>query len=30
MTKKTESSLVFWIFLLPVLFAFIMVMVIPF
>jgi len=30
MTKKTESALVFWIFLLPVLFAFIMVMVIPF
>ncbi|MHB0854791.1 MAG: carbohydrate ABC transporter permease [Rectinema subterraneum] len=30
MTKKTESSLVFWVFLAPVLFAFIMVMVIPF
>jgi len=30
MTKRTESSLVFWIFLAPVLFAFIMVMVIPF
>ncbi|MGB9685953.1 MAG: carbohydrate ABC transporter permease [Rectinema subterraneum] len=30
MTKKTESSLVFWAFLAPVLFAFIMVMVIPF
>jgi len=30
MTKKTESRIVFWIFLAPVLFAFIMVMVIPF
>jgi len=30
MTKRTESSLVFWVFLAPVLFAFIMVMVIPF
>jgi raffinose/stachyose/melibiose transport system permease protein len=30
MTKKTESSLVFWVFLAPVLFAFIMGMVIPF
>ena len=30
MTKKMESALVFWVFLLPVLVAFIMVMVIPF
>ncbi|SLM19872.1 ABC-type transporter, integral membrane subunit [uncultured spirochete] len=30
MTKKTESRVVFWAFLAPVLFAFIMVMIIPF
>lgn len=30
MTKKAESSLVFWVFLAPALFAFVMVMVIPF
>jgi len=30
MTKKTESAVIFWVFLAPVLFAFIMVMVIPF
>lgn len=30
MTKKAESQLVFWVFLVPVLFAFLMVMVIPF
>lgn len=30
MTKQRESRLVFWIFLLPVLFAFIMIMVVPF
>lgn len=30
MTKKTESRIVFWVFLVPVLFAFLMVMVIPF
>ena len=30
MTKQRESSLVFWLFLLPVLFAFIMIMVVPF
>lgn len=30
MTKKTESRLVFWIFLAPVLIAFLMVMIIPF
>jgi raffinose/stachyose/melibiose transport system permease protein len=30
MTKKSESNLVFWLFLAPVLFAFLMVMVIPF
>jgi len=30
MTKKTESRVVFWTFLAPVLFAFIMVMIIPF
>jgi raffinose/stachyose/melibiose transport system permease protein len=30
MTKKTESRIVFWVFLAPVLFSFIMVMVVPF
>ncbi|HPC70475.1 MAG TPA: sugar ABC transporter permease, partial [Treponema sp.] len=30
MTKKSEANLVFWLFLAPVLFAFLMVMVIPF
>jgi raffinose/stachyose/melibiose transport system permease protein len=30
MTKKTETTVVFWVFLAPVLFAFIMVIVIPF
>ncbi len=30
MNKKRENSLIFWLFLAPVLFAFIMVMVIPF
>ncbi len=30
MTKKNETNLVFWLFLAPVLFAFLMVMVIPF